>query len=93
MEKLIEKIEELKECLDECDIVCDLKKLNEEIYNDKELVKLLNDYNYSHDDIIKEKIISNSLFQRYKEKETDLNILILRINKELKKINSKDKCC
>ena len=33
-----------------------------------------------------------TLYKEYKEAETNLNILILKINKELKKINSKGKC-
>ncbi len=93
MEKLIEKVEELKSCLDECDIVKDLNDLGNKIYNDKELLKLLNDYSNRPNDELKRNIMNNPLFQEYKDRETDLNILILQINKELKKINSKDKCC
>ena len=93
MEKLIGKVEELKNCLDNCDIIKDLNVLNEKINKDKELVKLLNDYSNNPNEDLKKIIMNNPLFQEYKDKETDLNILILKINKELKKINSKDKCC
>ena len=40
----------------------------------------------------KKQILDNELFRKYKEKETDLNILILKINSELKQITKKDKC-
>ena len=93
MEKLIGKVEKLKNCLDNCDIIKDLNVLNEKINKDKELVKLLNDYSNNPNEDLKKIIMNNPLFQEYKDKETDLNILILKINKELKKINSKDKCC
>ena len=42
--------------------------------------------------IIEEGDTVDELFRKYKEKETDLNILILKINKELKQITKKDKC-
>ena len=35
---------------------------------------------------------SNDLFYKYKQKETDLNILIMSINQRLKSISSKDGC-
>ena len=38
------------------------------------------------------KIISNEEFMEYKHHETELNLLILEINQELKKITKKDKC-
>ena len=41
---------------------------------------------------IKKKIMSNELFKKYKEEETNINFIILEINKRLKEINSKGKC-
>lgn len=92
MEKLIEKLEELKEELDNTALVKDIKNLINKIDSDKELVKLIEDYSLTKDEKLKERIISNKLFQEYKEKETDLNILIMEINRRLKVINSKGKC-
>ena len=79
MEKLIEKLEELKEELDNTALVKDIKILINKIDSDKDLVKLIEDYSLTKDEKLKERIISNKLFQEYKEKETDLNILIMEI--------------
>lgn len=60
--------------------------------NDKELVQQIEKYNYSKDERIKEEILKNNVFREYKHQEAELNILILEINQELKKITKKDKC-
>ena len=58
----------------------------------KNLQELLKEYEYNKTDSIKEQIIENELFQKYKEKEIDLNILIMEINKKLKTISKKGSC-
>ena len=93
MEKLVETLSSLKECLDETDLVKDIKKLNKEISNNPELLKLLDEYRLKPTEENKNKIIRNELFQKYKEKETDINLLIMQINSKLKQINNKDKWC
>ena len=60
--------------------------------SDETLLKLLEEYNNTKDEKIKEKIISNELFREYKLKETDLNIMIMSINQKLKTI-SKERSC
>ena len=92
MNELIEKVENLKLVLDESKEVKDIKKINKEIMKDKKLLSLIEKYNTTFDEKIKEEIINHPLFRDYKEKETDLNILILSINKKLKELNSKGKC-
>ena len=92
MEKLIEKVENLKNALDEEQVVIDLKKLNSEIKNDEELNKLLTEYHNSPSETLRNNLIQNSKIRKYKEKETELNILILEINSNLKQITKKDKC-
>ena len=92
METLIEKVNELKESLSKTKEVIDIKKLNEELKKDKDLVALLNEYHLYPKEETKKKILDNCLFRKYKEKELDLNVLILKINKELKQITKKDKC-
>lgn len=92
MEKLYEKLNALKDALDETEVVKTLKQLNEKVSQDKKLLDLIKKYNYTKDERIKEQIISNNLFKEYKHNETDLNLLILEINQELKKITKKDKC-
>lgn len=92
MEKLIEKVENLKNALDEEQVVIDLKKLNNEIKTDEELNKLLTEYHNSPSETLRNNLIQNSKIRKYKEKETELNILILEINSNLKQITKKDKC-
>ena len=50
------------------------------------------EYNVTQDEELKKKILANKLFNNYKEKETDLNILILELNRKLKEISDKGKC-
>ena len=57
-----------------------IEKLKKELDNTEQVQK------------IKEEIYKNNLYQEYKKSETELNILILQINNELKKINNKGKC-
>ena len=92
METLIEKVTELKDALSNTKEVLDIKELNKEIKKDKKLLELLNEYHLYPREDLKKQILDNELFRKYKEKETDLNILILKINSELKQITKKDKC-
>ena len=92
METLIEKVNELKDSLSNTKEVLDIKELNKEIKKDKKLIELLNEYHLYPKEETKKQILNNELFRKYKEKETDWNILILKINKELKQITKKDKC-
>lgn len=92
MEELIVRVNNLIDTIDNSDIVKEIKISNERVMNDKSLLKLLEDYNKTQDEKIKEKIISNDLFQEYKLKETDLNIMIMSINQKLKAI-SKERSC
>ena len=92
MEELYEKIDNLKNVLDETTIIKEVKRLTKEISNNKELIALIEKYRYTQDERIKKQIISNEQFKEYKHQETELNFLILEINQELKKITKKDKC-
>lgn len=92
MEKLIEKIENLKNELDKTPDIKKVKDLNEKIRKDKELLKLLEEYKNYPKEETKNKIQNNKLFKEYKESETDINILILQINKKLNEISNKGKC-
>ena len=80
METLIEKVNELKTSLSNTKEVLDIKELNEEIKKDKKLIELLNEYHMYPKEETKKQILDNELFRKYKEKETDLNLLILKIN-------------
>ncbi|CCY79937.1 unknown [Mycoplasma sp. CAG:877] len=92
MEKLIEQVEILKKSLDNTTEVKNIIILNKKIKDSKELQEKINEYKERLNNNLKEEIYNDSLYKEYKEAETNLNILILKINKELKKINSKGKC-
>lgn len=92
MEKLIEQVEILKKSLDNTTEVKNIIILNKKIKDSKELQEKINKYKERLNNSLKEEIYNDSLYKEYKEAETNLNILILKINKELKKINSKGKC-
>ena len=88
----MELVDNLKKELDKKDEIIDIKKYNKIISCDKELLKDIEEYNKTMDSNIKNRIISNENFNLYKEKETNLNFLILEINSKLKKINIKKDC-
>lgn len=90
MEKLYEKIDNLLKILDEQEEVKEIKRLNKILKEDKNLKDLIK--KYQNDKTLLKEIESNKLFQEYKEKETDLNILILKINERLKEITKKESC-
>ena len=69
-----------------------LKELNEKLEKDKELLKNIEEYQYTKDINLKNKIMNNNLFKEYKVEETEINFMILEINKRLKQINNKGKC-
>ncbi len=88
----MELVDNLKKELDKKDEIIDIKKYNKIISCDKELLKDIEEYNKTMDSNIKNRILSNENFNLYKEKETNLNFLILEINSKLKKINIKKDC-
>ena len=92
MEELIEKVNELKEELNNTKKVKDLKKINNEIMKDNELLEDIKRYNETQDEKIRERIINNKLFREYKHNENEVNFLILEINKKLKEINGSRSC-
>lgn len=93
MEELWNKIDNLEKALNDLDLVKEIKELTREVNNNQELKQLLEEYQLKPTEDLKRKIIANDLFSRYKEKETDINILIMHINHKLKEINSEGKNC
>lgn len=92
MNELIEKTEKLKESIDKADVVKEYKKSKEKIERNKDLISKIKQYKESDNQKIKEEILNNQEYRDYKKRETDINILILEINHELKKISNKGKC-
>jgi len=92
MNELMELVDNLKKALDNTKEVQDIKEYNKKISLDKELLSKIRKYRETQDESLKKEILSNELFQEYKDKEIDFNILILKINKELKRISTKKGC-
>lgn len=92
MNELMELVDNFKKSLDNTKEVQEIKEYNKKISKDKDLLSKIKKYNDTKDESLKKEIISNKLFNEYKEKEIDFNILILKINKELKRISTKKGC-
>lgn len=86
------KMDNLLKVLDENIKIKEAKKLREEVFNNDALVKLITEYNNTNNNDLKNSILKNELFQEYKSKETELNILILEINQKLKELTKRGNC-
>ena len=92
MKEIIEKVENLKLELDNSKEVKHIKELNSKIKDNKELLNLIEKYNSTQNESIKEEIINNKFFREYKLSENDINYIILEINSKLKQISKKGSC-
>ena len=61
-----------------------IKESLNDIYNDKELIKLINKYKKTGDEKLKKEIYNNEKFARYKRLENETNLLIMKLNKIFK---------
>jgi len=92
MEELIEKLEQLKEEISRDLVVVDYLKEKKKILNNKELISKIERYQQTKLDILKKEIESSPSFLAYKEKETNVNLLILGINQKFKQLNPSFNC-
>ena len=92
MNELMNSVDNFLNELDSSSLVLDLKEVLDKVKKDKELVKLLEEYNTYPKEDIKNEIIKNKTFQEFKIKETELNLFIMEINQKLKTISKKGKC-
>ncbi len=92
MNELYELIDNLKRNLDKDKTIVEIKKEMDILNNDLAFNEILNKYKEYPSDDLKMKLYENKNFKRYKVLENDLNLIILSINSELKKISSKGKC-
>ncbi len=92
MEELIEKIENVKTNLDKTEQVKNIKRLNKELSNNKELLNKIERYNITQDEKLHQEIINNKFFREYKLSENEINYIILEINSRLKRITKKGSC-
>ena len=92
MEELIEKMEQLKEEISKDLVVVDYLKEKKKILNNKELISKIERYQQTKLDILKKEIESSPSFLAYKEKETNVNLLILGINQKFKILRGEFDC-
>ena len=92
MEELIEKIENVKTNLEKSEQVKNIKRLNKELSNNKELLNKIERYNITQDEKLHQEIINNKFFREYKLSENEINYIILEINSRLKSITKKGSC-
>lgn len=67
-----------------------IKKSLNDIYNDKDLISLINKYKETGNETIKKEIYNNEKFMRYKRLENETNLLIMKLNKIFKEIGERD---
>lgn len=92
MKEIEDKIDSLINILDNNEYVKKIKELNTIIKDDKELMKLLEEYKYNKSDSLKRKILENENFKEYKTNETEINFIIMYLNKKLKEIQDGKEC-
>ena len=61
-----------------------IKKSLNDIYDDKELIELINKYKETGDETLKKEIYNNEKFMKYKRLENETNLLIMKLNKIFK---------
>ena len=86
------KLDNLIKVIDEEECIKSIRKLNKEILNDKKMVNLVTKYNETKDISIKKELYNNPKFQIYKDMETEVNLLIMKINNKLKEISKGSSC-
>ncbi len=92
MNELLDKLDNLKKELDKNKNIIRIRQLNEFIYQDKELFTLIKKYQETKNIQLKEKIFENTTFREYKQLENEVNLIILTIRQELKKISDRGSC-
>ena len=90
MEKLYNLIDELKESLDNEEKVKAIKIIQEQLKEDKKLLELVEEYNRCNNPKLKDEIVKNENFKKYKHLENEINYIIVSINQKLKEINEVD---
>ena len=88
----MEKVDILLNKLDEQECVKEIKKLNNKLVMNKELLDLIKEYRITGNEEIKNKIISDEIYSKYKHYENEVNFIILNIRSKLKVINDKKGC-
>ena len=92
MEELIEKVEKLRQVLDQTECIQSFRRVEKDVIKDQDLLQKIRRYQETHSVDIKQEIFQNPLFLDYKQRENDCCFLIMEINQRLKKIVGKKHC-
>lgn len=84
MEELYNKIDDLKKELDKLEVFKELEILRNKIYQNRELVSKIKEYNEYPKESLRLEIYNYEEISLYKAKENEINLIILSINKKLK---------
>lgn len=82
--------EELLLDIKNSNLAFNIRKSLNDIYNDKDLISLINKYKETGNETIKKEIYNNEKFMRYKRLENETNLLIMKLNKIFKEIGERD---
>ncbi len=92
MEELIEKLEQLKDIIYQEDVVLEFLIQKKKTFEDRELVLKIESYHKLPSDALKKEIEQSPSFLAYKEKESELQLLIFGINQKFRKLRSSVDC-
>ena len=92
MNELYELLDKFKNKLDKEEAVKNIKNINKELVLHKDLLDKTKRYN-NGELYLKEEILNDTFFTRYKEIETDINILILDIKSKINKSFIRNSSC
>lgn len=97
MNEIMEKTYELIDVLEESNLIKDLEKYREVIYNNKDLRELIDKGNSTSDDYllldIKKKLYDDNDYKNYMDKYNELLYIVMDINKRFKKLTSDSMGC
>ena len=86
MNELYELVNKLKLSLDNLDDIKNIKTINKELDNNKDLLDKIKLFRKTNDLNIKKEILKENLFKEYKKSEGVINLLILDMNSILKEL-------
>lgn len=86
MNELYELVNKLKLSLDNLDDIKNIKTINKELENNKDLLDKIKLFRKTNDLNIKKEILKENLFKEYKKSEGVINLLILDMNSKLKEL-------
>lgn len=86
MKELYELVENLKLSLDKLEDIKNIKRINKEIENNKDLLDKIKLFRKTNNLNIKKEVLKDNLFKEYKKSESNINLLILDINSKLKEL-------